>query len=151
METQCKCHQNRNNLFSKRRPMIPRSLHFQNSAIPWTTSVKYLGLLIDSKLLFTKHLQATLHKATGIFHKIFPLLACDSALSVPNKLLLFKSLLRPIITYAAPIWSSTSLTNYRRLQVFQSKCLRVIGNLPRRTPIPQLHANLHIIPISQFI
>jgi hypothetical protein len=40
---------------------------------------------------------------------------------------------------------------YRRLQVFQSKCLRVIGNLPRRTPITQLHANLHIIPISQLV
>jgi hypothetical protein len=119
--------------------MIPLPLHFQNSAIPWTTSIKYLGLLLDSKLLFTKHLQATLHKATGTFHKIFRLLARDSALSVPNKLLLFKSLLRPIITCAAPIWRSTSHTNYRCLQVFQSKCLRVIGNLPQRTPILQLH------------
>src|SRR5215475_7268099 len=53
--------------------------------------------------------------------------------------------------YAAPVWSSTSLTNYHHLQVYQSKCLRVIGNFPRRTPITNLHAHLQMIPILQFI
>jgi len=33
----------------------------------------------------------------------------------------------------------------------QSKCLRVIGNYPRRTPIPRLHATLHVAPIRYFI
>jgi hypothetical protein len=56
-----------------------------------------------------------------------------------------------MITYAAPVWSSASPTNYRHLQVYQSKCLRVIGDFPRRTPIPNLHAHLQIIPIRQFI
>jgi hypothetical protein len=55
------------------------------------------------------------------------------------------------ITYAAPVWSSTSLTSYRHLQVYQSKCLRVMGDFPRRTPISNLHAYLQIIPIRQFI
>ena len=56
-----------------------------------------------------------------------------------------------MITYAAPVWSSTSLTNYRHLQVYQSKCLRVIGDFPRRTPISNLHTYLQMIPIRQFI
>ena len=41
-----------------------------------------------------------------------------------------------ILTYTAPVWSSTCSSNYLRLQVIQSKCLRVIGNHPRRTPLP---------------
>jgi hypothetical protein len=53
-------------LFSKRRPLVPHPVQFQNTAIPWNTSVKYLGLL-DSKLLFTKHLQVTLTKLQGLF------------------------------------------------------------------------------------
>ena len=57
-------------------------------------------------------------------------------LSIPNKLTLYKLCIRPILTYAAPVWSNTSSYNYRRLQISQSKCLRVIGNSPRRTPIP---------------
>jgi len=69
----------------------------------------------------------------------------------PNKILLYKLLLRSTITYAAPVWSCTSVTNYRHLQVYQSKCLRVIGDFPRRTPISNLHAHLQMIPIRQFI
>jgi len=56
-----------------------------------------------------------------------------------------------MITYAASVWSSTSLTNYRHLQVYQSKCLRVIGDFPRRTPTLNLYTYLQMIPIRQFI
>jgi hypothetical protein len=106
---------------------------------------------LDSKPLFTKHLQTVLHKATGTLLEIFPLVARDSPLTIPNKILLYKLLLCSTITYAAPVWSSTSPTNYRHLQVYQSKCLRFIGDFPRRTPISNLHAHLQIIPIRQSI
>jgi hypothetical protein len=41
--------------------------------------------------------------------------------------------------------------NYRHLQVSQSKCLHVIGNYPRRTPIPLFHSNLNILPTHDLI
>jgi hypothetical protein len=138
-------------IFTKRRPPIPQPLQFQNAIIPWSNTVKYLGLLLDSKLVFMKHLKTVLHKAMGTFLKIFPLLARDSRLTIPNKILLYKLLLRSMITYVAPVWSSKSLTNYRHLQVFQSKCLRVKGDFPRRAPISYLHAHLQMIQICQFI
>jgi len=75
---------------------------------------------------------------------------CDKhilLLTISNKILLYKLLLCSMITYAAPVWSSTSLTNYRHLQVYQSKCLRVTGDFPRRTPISNLHTYLQMIPI----
>jgi hypothetical protein len=56
-----------------------------------------------------------------------------------------------MLTYAAPVWSNASRSNLHRLQVSQSKCLRVIGNYPRRTPIPYLHAAISIPPIHEFI
>ena len=40
---------------------------------------------------------------------------------------------------------------YRHLQLLQSKCLRVIGNYPRRTPIPHLHCAFNLEPIHEFI
>ena len=85
------------------------------------------------------------------FSNFSPLLARDSTLSIPNKLTLYKLCIRPILTYAAPVWSNTSSYNYRRLQISQSKCLRVIGNFPRRTPIPHLHTTLNVTPIRNFI
>jgi hypothetical protein len=108
--------------------------------MPWSPSIRYLGLTFDSKLLFTKHLHAVTHKATGVFLQPFPLLARDSTLSLHNKFTLYKLLISPILTYAAPVWSNTSLSNYRHLQILQSKCLRVMGDYPRRTPISHLHS-----------
>ena len=138
-------------LFTRRRPVPPAPLHIQHTVIPWNTQVRYLGLLLDSKLLFTRHLTSVIHKATGIFLQIFPLLARDSTLSIPNKLTLYKPRIRPILTYAAPVWSNTSSYNYRRLQISQSKCLRIIGNYPRRTRIRRLHTTLNVTPIRDFI
>ena len=79
---------------------------------------------------------------------------CDKhilLLTISNKILLYKLLLCSMITYAAPVWSSTSLTNYYHLQVYQSKCFRVIRDFPRRTPVSNLHTYLQMIPIRQFI
>jgi hypothetical protein len=64
---------------------------------------------------------------------------------------LYKLYIRSVLTCAAPVWSNTSSSNYRRLQILQSKCLRVIGNYPRRIPIPRFHAALNVATIRDFI
>jgi len=148
---QVNIHKTETILFNRRRPIPPAPLHFQHTVITWNTQVRYPGLLLDSKLLFTRHLTSDIHKATGIFLQHFPLFARDSTLSIPNKLTLYKLCIRPILTYAAPVWSNASSYNYRRLQISQSKCLRVIGNYPRRTPIPRLHTTLNVTPIRDLI
>jgi hypothetical protein len=146
-------------IFTKQRPFYsldavllpPATLHFQHTIVPWKSHVRYLGLTLDSKLLFTRHITSENHKATGTFLQLFPLLARDSTLTIPNKLTLYKLFIRSVLTYAAPFWSYISPSSYRRLQVLQSKCLRVIGNYPRCTPIPCLHTTLNITPIRDFI
>ena len=40
-------------LFTKRRPPLPQPLIIQHQPIPWSPTVKYLSLLLDSKHLFT--------------------------------------------------------------------------------------------------
>jgi len=42
-------------------------------------------------------------------------------------------------------------SNYRQLQIIQSKYLRVIGNYPRSTPVIHLHTVLNLEPIHEFI
>jgi hypothetical protein len=120
----------------------PNSLQFQHTAISWSPHIRYLGLVLDSNLLFTRHLHSVIHKATGTLLKLFPLLGRDSPLSTPSKLTLYKLLIRSVLTYAAPVWSNTSSSNCRQLQILQSKCLPVTGNYPRRTPIAHLHTAL---------
>jgi hypothetical protein len=77
-------------LFAKRRPAAPPLSQFQHTAIPWSPHIRYLSLVLDYKLLFTKHLHTVTCKATGAFLQLFPLLARDSTLPIPNKLTLYK-------------------------------------------------------------
>jgi hypothetical protein len=91
------------------------------------------------------------NKATGVFCNIFPLLVRDSALTQSNKVTLYELRIRSILTYAAPVWSSTYSSKYLRLHVTQSKCFRVIGNHPRRTLTSYLHNSLNIEPIPVLI
>jgi len=121
-------------LFTRRRPTLPAPLLFQNIQIPWKPHICYLGLLLDHRLLFTRHLMNVTHKATGTLVKLFPLLAHDSTSSAQNKLTLYKLCIRSILTYAAPVCSSTSS------QIN-----------PKRTPIPQLHTICNTLPIHEHI
>jgi hypothetical protein len=122
--------QNRRHLIHSMPSSPPAPLHLQHAVIPWNSQVQYLGLLLDPKLLFTKHLTSVTHKATGVFLQLPPHLARDSTLSIPNKITLYQVFIRSVLTYAAPVWSNTSSSKNRRLQILQSKCLRVIGKLP---------------------
>ena len=86
-----------------------------------------------------------------LLNQVSPLLTRDSTLSSHNKLTIYKLLPLPILTHATRVWSNTSPSNYRHLQVLQSKCLRVIGFYPRRTAIPHLHSTLSLETIHEFI
>jgi hypothetical protein len=59
-----------------------------------------------------------------------PLLNKKSDLSIRNAVLLYKQLIRPMMDYACPAWRSAARSHVRRLQVLQSKCLRLATGSP---------------------
>ena len=132
-ELRLNAHKTETVIFTKRRPHLPDPIQTQDNFVPWASTVRYLGHVLDSKLRFSQHLPTVANKATGVSWNIFLLLVRDLALTQCNKLIFYKVLIRTIRTYAAPVWSSTFYSNYVRLQVIQSKCLRAIGYHPRHT------------------
>ena len=82
-------------LFTKRRPPVPTPVHFQLTAISWSIQVRYLGVILDSKLLFTRHIITVTHRASSALLRLFPLVARYSTLSFSNKLTLYKLISAP--------------------------------------------------------
>lgn len=76
-----------------------------------THTVKYLGVHLDSKLLYKVHFKQTLRKAYAMQKKLYPLMVSSSKVSPRNKKLIYTMILRPIITYAAAVWCSAAPTN----------------------------------------
>jgi hypothetical protein len=73
-----------------------------------------------------------------------PLLNRKSDLSVRNGVLVYTQLIRPMMDYACPAWRSAARTPVRRLQVLQSKCLRLATGAPWYVSERQIHEDLGV-------
>jgi hypothetical protein len=70
-----------------------------------------------------------------------------SPLSLTNKILVYKMVLKPIWTYGLAIWGCTAASNLAVIQRYQAKTLRQITNAPRYVTNHTLHMDLHIPPV----
>jgi hypothetical protein len=93
-----------------------------NEQLP-QAEVKYLGLHLDRRLTWHKHIFAK-RKNLGItLSKMYWLLGLSpnrkSKLSIINKPLVYKVILEPIWTYGIQLWGSASISNIETLERFQ--------------------------------
>jgi hypothetical protein len=83
--------------------------------------IKYLGLYLDRILTWYKHICAKRKQLRITLTKIYWLLGHKSKLSTSNKLLIYKTILKPIWTYGTQLWGTASTSNIEILECFQSK------------------------------
>lgn len=121
----------------KRNPTTPISIG--NAEIPFDDHVKYLGVILDKKLTYRKHLESAAEKATKCSRALYGLLCWRSALNPKNKLIIYKTIIRPILLYGCQVWNDSAKTNLKMLQVIQNKNLKIIFNLPMRFSTLELH------------
>lgn len=118
-------------------------ISFNGQALEWKPYVKYLGLLLDSKLIFKANTANNITKTRKAISMLYPLLKKRSSVNLKCKLLLFKSYLMPLLTYSCPVWSNISKCHLNKLQIMQNKILRMILSAPYCTRISELHKTLN--------
>jgi hypothetical protein len=142
-------------LFTKslimQREQENHKISFNGSFLEWLPWVKYLGVILDNKLLLSKNIVNNVAKAGRAMKILFPLLKKNSCLSLKPKLTLYRSYIRPILTYACPIFANAAKTHLNKLQVLQNKNLRMVLNAPFRTRIQTLHKKTNMPTINEFI
>ena len=82
---------------------------------------------------------------------LYPLISANSKISLSNKLLLYKQIVRPIITYGSIVWITAARAHLQRLQVIQIKYLRMSTNAPFRSNMTILQNELGIAPIREYL
>lgn len=128
------------------RPTTIPPVCINNQTIPIADSVKYLGLLLDKRLTWANHIKAKRTSLNLRLHKLRPLLR--SKISLNNKTLIYKQILRPAMTYGIQLWGTTKNSNLIKFQAFQSISLRVLSNAPWYVSNRTLHQDLNIPSIS---
>lgn len=126
-------------------------ININGHRIPTTPSAKYLGVTLDARLTYNQHFKNVIARAYSVTNKLYPLLARNNGLKTKTKTLLYKVVIRPIITYAAPVWQNASKTAKTRLQRYQNKCLRLTTDKDRYTKITDLHRLASIPTIDEYI
>lgn len=121
----------------KRRPRSP--LMFNGEEIQLSKTATYLGIDVDEKLTFATQYNKASEKGTKCIISLYPLLSRKSKLSDENKNILFKSIIRPIMTYGCPVWYRAAASHIKKLQVVQNKSLKLINKLPWRFSTAMLH------------
>jgi hypothetical protein len=86
--------------------------------LPQSDEVKYLGLHLDGRLTWHKHIFTKRKQLGLILTKIHWLLRRKSKLSTTNKLLLYKTILKLIWTYGIQLWGTASTSNIEILERF---------------------------------
>ncbi|CAD6230346.1 GSCOCG00012164001-RA-CDS, partial [Cotesia congregata] len=85
--------------------------------------VKYLGINFDYLLRMNKHHTIQLNKAKKAFRansRIF----CDRNIDSKAKLICYQLLVRPIMSYAAPIWWNIGPSVMEKYRKFERSCLK---------------------------
>lgn len=104
------------------------NLKYNEDVIKYSKSVKYLGLKLTRKLNFAEHTKFRIELAKKAMSMLYPVIKIDSGLNVLNKIRIYAMYLRPIFTYAAPVWMTMSESLKKLLQTIQNKCLRMAIN-----------------------
>jgi hypothetical protein len=79
------------------------------------------------------------------------LLGSKSKLSICNKFLAYKVVLKPVWTYGIQLWGSASFSNIEILERFQGKVMRMITYAPWYVPNTVLRQDLQITSVKEEI
>jgi hypothetical protein len=139
-------------LFVKaRRIQQPRPVRLFGEPIQWVNEARYLGVTLDKRLTWSKHVGQVRRKAAQRLGILGSLLNRRNGLSIRNGVLLYKQLIRPMMDYACPVWRSAACSHVNKLQALQSKCLRIATNAPWYISNRQIHDDLGVPYFSEHI
>jgi hypothetical protein len=99
-----------------KRNVSPSPAHINSVQLP--QEVKYLGLHLDRRLIWHRHIFAKRIQLGITVTKMYWLLGRKSKLSTDNNLLIYKTLLKPNWTYGTQLWGTASTFSTEILELF---------------------------------
>lgn len=129
-------------------------LTISNNPVPWLNnnqSVKYLGVKLDRRLTWKNHIVDIANNTYAKLGKLYPLINKNSTLRIENGVTIYKSIIRPSLTYACSVWGGAANTHINKLEIIQNKFLRLITKAPWFIPNAQIQRELNISCIKAHI
>ena len=112
-----------------------------------STSMTYLGIILDQKLNWKLHIQTKVSKAITFLAMIKPAINYIYGLSPARMLWIYKQILLPRITYGSHVWGH-SLTQEQKVSIrsVERLALRYFAPIWKTTPTASLEVILNQNP-----
>jgi len=126
-------------------------ININNKQVQISNHAKYLGMHIDSKLTWKQHLN---YKRTQIklkMNQLHWMMGKHSKLTLNNKILLYKTIIKPIWLYGIQLWGTTKKSNICIIQRQQNKILRQITGASWYITNADLHHDLEVPLVNEEI
>lgn len=114
----------------KTKQLPDNTLEICGSKVEWKKEIKYLGVILDSHLTLQADINRRCMKFDNALRAIYPYIHRESLTNNTLKVHLYRTYLRPLLTYAEPLILNTAKSNFLLLERKQSKCLRMMLNIP---------------------
>lgn len=118
-----------------------------NQTIPMANKVKCLVFTFDKRLTWSTHIKLKCKIVNSRLHLLKPLL--KSKLSLSNKFIIYKSIIRPVWTYGIQLWGSARASNTKTLQALQFIWLQLITSSSWYFTNNNLHKDLKMSTLNQ--
>lgn len=112
--------------------------------------IRYLGVLIDSKLSFSEHITAQCAKARKAIFRLASLAKTRWGMGPTAIRTIYLGAIEPLLLYASPVWSHRALTarNKQKLRGVQGFAALCICKAYRTSPHDALRVIANILPID---
>lgn len=111
-----------------------------------STSVKYLGVILDHNLKWEQHLHQLTTKLRKTIYKFILLRKCAD---IQNLRLTYHALVLLHITYGITAWGGACQNVTEKLNIIQRKIIKIMYRKPSRYPTDQLFQDTKLLTIQE--
>ena len=135
------------NFFTKVLPKVRKKIKMAGVEIKPSTSMTYLGIILDQKLNWSLHIKTKVSKPINFLAMIKPAINYIYGLSPARMLWIYKQILLPRITYGSHVWGH-SLTQEHKASIrsVERLALRYFAPIWKTTPTASLEVILNKKP-----
>lgn len=98
---------------------------------------------MDSILTWRKHYEELKKKGKTLISQLYSTIQ-SNRLNMNIKMRIYKTTIRPAITYGFSVWGHAARSQLHNIQIIQNKFLRIVTQAPRYVRNAQLHQDLEI-------
>ena len=133
-------------IFTNKKNKYNYTITMDGNILDRTVDTKYLGVILDQKLKWNKHINYIINKITKtsyILSKIRHYVNINTLKS------LYYSLVHPHLNYCLTAWGGAPNSTIKPLIIFQKKIIRIMTFSKFDNPSAELFLRLNILPINQ--